>query len=83
VAGHGDLFAWVRPAASTISVARIGEAVLARHHGEPEAVLAHWRESAGVVVAPGPAFGCDPDRFRLGFGRADLSDALEALAAAG
>ena len=47
----------------------------------PDVVLAHWREAAGVVVAPGPAFGCLPDRFRLGFGRADLPGALEALAA--
>ena len=54
---------------------------LAGHGGDPEAVLAHWREAAGVVVAPGPVFGCPPDRFRLGVGRADLPEALEALAA--
>jgi aspartate/methionine/tyrosine aminotransferase len=57
--------------------------VLARHGDDPERVLAHWREKAGVVVAPGPAFGCAPDRFRLGFGRADLPQALAALAAVG
>lgn len=81
-AARPDLFTWVRPAATTVSVARIGRAVLARHTGDPWAVLAHWRERAGVVVAPGPAFGCAPDRFRLGFGRANLSQALDALAAA-
>ncbi len=78
-----DLLAWVRPDATTISVGRIGAPLLGRHRGEPEAVLAHWRERAGVVVAPGPAFGCAPDEFRLGFGRADLPEALAALAAAG
>jgi aspartate/methionine/tyrosine aminotransferase len=83
VAAHPDLFAWERPAASTVSVARIAGPLLARHGGDPERVLAHWRDRAGVVVAPGPAFGCAPDRFRLGFGRADLPEALEALAAAG
>ena len=57
--------------------------LLERHGGDAEAVLAHWRDRAGVVVAPGPAFGCAPDRFRLGFGRADLPEALEALAVAG
>lgn len=80
-ASRPDLFAWVRPAATTVSVARIGRAQLARHDGDPHAVLAHWRERGGVVVAPGPVFGCDADRFRLGFGRADMPDALAALAA--
>jgi len=79
---HPDLIAWRRPAATPISVAAIAAPLLALHGGDPERVLAHWREKAGVVVAPGPAFGCAPDRFRLGFGRADLSQALAALAAA-
>lgn len=83
VAARPDLFAWSRPAATTISVARISPEALRRHHGDPEAVLADWRDRAGVVVAPGPAFGCAPDRFRLGFGRADLPQALDALARAG
>ncbi len=83
VTAHPDLFAWEPPAATTISVARIAAPLLARHGGDPDAVLAHWRDRAGVVVAPGPAFGCAPGRFRLGFGRADLPEALEALAAAG
>ncbi len=78
-----DLFAWRRPAATTISVARVAPQLLARHDGDPERVFAHWRETAGVVVAPGLAFGCAADQFRLGFGRADLPRALEALAAAG
>lgn len=83
VAAHPDLFAWERPAATTVSVARIAAPLLERNGGDAEAVLGHWRDRAGVVVAPGPAFGCAPDRFRLGFGRADLPEALEALAAAG
>lgn len=80
-AAHADLFTWTPPQATTISVARIGDATLARHAGDPEAVLADWRDRAGVVVAPGPAFGCAADRFRLGFGRADLRRGLEALGA--
>ena len=72
-----------RPAATTVSVAAIAAPLLAGHGGDPERVLAHWREQAGVVFAPGPAFGCAPDQFRLGFGRADLPQALTALAAAG
>jgi aspartate/methionine/tyrosine aminotransferase len=82
VASHPDMFAWRRPAAATISVARIAPRLLARHGGDPERVFAQWRERAGVVVAPGTAFGCRPDRFRLGFGRANLPEALAALAAA-
>ena len=79
---HPDLIAWRQPAATTISVAAIAAPLLARHGGDPERVLAHWRERAGVVVAPGPTFGCAPDRFRLGFGRADLPQTLATLAAA-
>ncbi len=74
-------FAWARPHATTISVARVGGSVLARD-GSPDGVLARWR-AAGVLVVPGPAFGCDPGTFRLGFGRADLPEALAALAGAG
>ncbi len=83
VAAHPDLLAWQRPAATTTSVARVAAPLLARHGGDPERVLARWRDMGGVLVVPGPAFGCDHDRFRLGFGRADLPEALAALAAAG
>lgn len=82
LSAHPDLIAWRRPMATPVSVAAIAPPLLASHGGDPERVLAHWRERAGVVVAPGPAFGCAPDRFRLGFGRADLPQALTALAAA-
>jgi aspartate/methionine/tyrosine aminotransferase len=82
LSAHPDLIAWRRPAATTVSVAGIAAPLLARHGGDPDRVLAHWRERAGVVVAPGPAFGCAPGRFRLGFGRADLPQALAALATA-
>lgn len=81
--GHADLISWRRPGATTISVAGIAAPLLARHGGDPKRVLAHWRQRAGVLVVPGPAFGCAPERFRLGFGRADLPQALAALAAAG
>jgi aspartate/methionine/tyrosine aminotransferase len=79
---HPDLLVWRRPAATTVSIAAVAAPMLARHGGDPERVLAHWRERAGVLVVPGPLFGCAPDRFRLGFGRADLPQALAALSAA-
>ena len=72
-------FAWARPQATTISVARVGGRAVDRD-GSPDAVLARWR-AAGVLVVPGTAFGCDPGTFRLGFGRTDLPAALAALAA--
>jgi aspartate/methionine/tyrosine aminotransferase len=81
VAAHPDLILWRSPAATTVSVAAIAPALLARHGGEPERVFEHWRGRAGVLVVPGPAFSCAPSRFRLGFGRSDLSGALAALAA--
>ncbi len=83
VAARPDLVAWRRPAATTISVARIAAPLLARHGGDADAVLASWRGRAGVVVVPGPAFGCAADEFRLGFGRTDLPAAIQALPGAG
>jgi len=83
VAAHPGLIEWHRPAATTISVARIAAPLLAANGDDPERVLAGWRERAGVVVAPGPAFGCRPDQFRLGFGRADLAESLAAITADG
>jgi aspartate/methionine/tyrosine aminotransferase len=80
---HPGLIAWRRPSATTVAMAGIAPPLLARHGGEPGRVFAHWRERAGVLVVPGPVFGCAPDRFRLGFGRADLPRALAALTAAG
>jgi len=78
-----DLLEWRRPQATTTSVARLAAPLLARFGGEPERVLAHWRDRAGVLVVPGTAFGCAADSLRLGFGRADLAEALAAIAAAG
>jgi aspartate/methionine/tyrosine aminotransferase len=83
LASHPGVLTWRRPAATTISVAGIAAPLLAQNGGDPERVFARWRESAGVLVVPGPIFGCPADRFRLGFGRADLPQALAALAAAG
>ena len=83
ISAHPDLIAWRRPAATAVSVAGIGAPLLARHGGDAERVLAHWRDDAGVLVVPGSAFGCGRDRFRLGFGRADLPRALAALEAGG
>jgi aspartate/methionine/tyrosine aminotransferase len=80
---HPGLIDWRRPSATTVAVAGIAPPLLARHGGEPERVLAHWRDRTGVLVVPGPVFGCAADRFRLGFGRTDLPQALAALAAAG
>ena len=77
------LFTWRRPDATTISVARIAPSLLARHDGDADTIYARWRDRAGVVVAPGTAFGCAPEQFRLGFGRADLPQALQALAESG
>ena len=82
VAAHPGLLEWRHPAASTVALVRLAPPLLERHDGDPERVLAAWRERAGVVVAPGAAFGAPAEWFRLGFGRADLPGALEALAEA-
>ena len=33
-------------------------------------------DDAGVLLAPGSAFGADDNHFRIGFGRADMAEAL-------
>lgn len=69
---RGDLFAWTRPTAGPIGFAR----VLA------DVDVHDWCESiardAGVLLLPGTVYGV-PDHVRLGFGRANLAEALERL----
>ena len=36
-------------------------------------------DEAGVLLAPGSTFGADDGHFRLGFGRADMAEALTRL----
>jgi aspartate/methionine/tyrosine aminotransferase len=66
---HADTFEWVRPTASPIGFPRLsGAGDLARYCAR----LA----GTGVLLLPGSVYD-QPDHLRVGFGRADMPDALD------
>lgn len=73
LADHGDLMEWVPPRAGTVAFPRLTARVPV---GRFAAELA---AEAGVLVLPAEVFGFPGNHFRLGFGRADLPEALAGL----
>jgi aspartate/methionine/tyrosine aminotransferase len=71
-----DRFAWVRPRAGSIGYPRLTV---------PGVRIDDWAaqlvETEGVLLIPGSQFGQPGNHFRLGFGRADLPEALGRLEA--
>jgi|HubBroStandDraft_6_1064221.scaffolds.fasta_scaffold00104_39 aspartate/methionine/tyrosine aminotransferase len=67
-----DLFEWARPRAGTTAFPRY----LA---GSSEAFCLRLAEQAGVLLLPSVAFDVGDERFRIGYGRANLPEALNAL----
>ena len=69
-----DRFAWVRPRGGSIGFPRLTV---------PGVAIDDWAaglvEAEGVLLLPGSQFGYGGNHFRLGFGRTDLSTALERL----
>jgi aspartate/methionine/tyrosine aminotransferase len=73
-ARHADRFAWQRPVAGPIAFPRlIGEDV----GSFCDALV----REASVLLLPGTMYGHPGNHFRIGFGRKNLSQALERLAA--
>ncbi|HEY6327154.1 MAG TPA: aminotransferase class I/II-fold pyridoxal phosphate-dependent enzyme [Candidatus Cybelea sp.] len=66
------LFDWTRPRAGTTAFPRY----LA---GGSEAFCARIAAEAGVLLLPSTAFDAGDERFRIGYGRANLPEALRAL----
>jgi aspartate/methionine/tyrosine aminotransferase len=69
---HTELFAWFRPRGGTTAFPRY----LA---GSSEGFCSRLVESAGVLLLPSTVYDAGDEHFRLGYGRADLPDALAAL----
>lgn len=69
-----DRFEWVRPRAGSIGYPRLTA---------PGVRIDDWAadlvEAEGVLLLPGSQFGHPGNRFRIGFGRADLPEALARL----
>jgi aspartate/methionine/tyrosine aminotransferase len=68
---HTDSFQWVRPTASPIGFPRVTGL------GDIDALCARLA-AAGVLLLPGSVYDV-PDHVRLGFGRANLPEALDVL----
>jgi aspartate/methionine/tyrosine aminotransferase len=72
-ARHADAFAWVRPTASPIGFPRV------TGKGDLDRYCARLAE-IGVLLLPGSVYD-EPDHVRIGFGRANMPDALKLLEA--
>ena len=70
---HAGTFAWTRPTASPIGFSRVtGIGDLTRY--------CEQLAEAGVLLLPGSVYD-QPDHIRIGFGRANMPDALKVLEA--
>jgi aspartate/methionine/tyrosine aminotransferase len=70
---HADTFGWIRPTASPIGFPRVtGTGDLTRY--------CEQLAEAGVLLLPGSVYD-QPDHVRIGFGRANMPDALDVLEA--
>jgi aspartate/methionine/tyrosine aminotransferase len=70
VAERAELLAWVRPRAGCVAFPRL-------RSGSADALAAQLLVAERVLVVPGSVYGVGGGHFRLGFGRADLPDALK------
>jgi aspartate/methionine/tyrosine aminotransferase len=69
---HRDLFEWVRPSAGPIGFPRV------KGDFEVQSWCERIAQQAGVLLLPGAVYD-EPRHVRMGFGRANLNQALERL----
>ena len=74
MARHEDVFEWVRPRAGSVCFPRLTT-------GEIDRFAADLVEQEGVLLLPASQFGYAGNHFRLGYGRADMPQALARLEA--
>jgi aspartate/methionine/tyrosine aminotransferase len=74
-AKHADRFEWQRPSAGPIALPKL------LMHPDADEFCAQVIRKASVMVVPGTLFGV-PGHIRIGFGRRNLPEALEAFEAA-
>lgn len=73
-ARHADRFAWVRPAAGPIAFPHLLS-------GDVEDFCHRLVTEAGVLLLPGGVYDDDANHFRIGFGRANMPEAVARLEA--
>lgn len=71
---HDDVFDWVRPCAGSVCFPRLVD-------GDVDRFAADLVEREGVLLLPASQFGYPGSHFRLGYGRADMPQALARLEA--
>jgi aspartate/methionine/tyrosine aminotransferase len=71
-AGHADLFSWSRPKAGPIAFPSF-------KGGDVERFCHDLVTQAGVLLLPGTMYGPGYTHFRIGFGRRNVRECLEAL----
>jgi aspartate/methionine/tyrosine aminotransferase len=71
-AQYSDLFQWVRPHAGSMGFPKLRQ-------GEVEEFCDTLVKKAGVLLLPGTMYGDTGNHFRLGFGRANLPQAVARL----
>ncbi|MBV8152897.1 MAG: aminotransferase class I/II-fold pyridoxal phosphate-dependent enzyme [Candidatus Eremiobacteraeota bacterium] len=71
-ARHTGTWQWRRPRAGTTAFPRYVR-------GDTDRLCAELIENAGVLLLPSSVFDCGNDRVRIGYGRANLPDALAVM----
>ena len=76
---YQNLFAWHRPRACTTGFIQLKEPLLKLGKGSAKGFCELLRQEAEILMLPGAMYDY-PDQFvRIGFGRANLPEALNAL----
>lgn len=70
-----ERFAWVRPRGGSVAFPRL----LSSHAGAIDRFCDGLVQSEGVLLLPASQFGYEGNHFRIGFGRADMPEALDRL----
>ena len=70
-----DFAAWTPPAGGSIAFPRLTDG------SDAEALAERIVAESGVLLLPGSFYGYDHSYFRIGFGRANMPEALERLEA--
>ena len=73
IAEHSDRLSWVRPRAGSVCFPKLAGASI-------DDFAATLVQREGVLLLPASQFGYPGNHFRLGYGRADMPQALEGLA---
>jgi aspartate/methionine/tyrosine aminotransferase len=74
-AERSDFASWTPPEGSSVAFPRLADG------SDAEALAERLVAEAGVLLLPGKYYQADPARFRIGFGRANMPEALGKLAA--